>query len=77
MSKSKVSKGNQIFLTTEGKLWPYMIVQYNQIQQNQHHDFIIVPRSLQNVTCMTLFNIQLYPKDKHGNVSLAKQSNRG
>ena len=52
-----------------------MIVQYNQVKQNQHHDFIIVPRSLQNVTCMTLFNIQLNPKDKHGNVSLAKQSN--
>ena len=74
MSKSKVSKGNQIWLTTEGKLWPYMIVQYNQVQQNQQHDFIIVSRSLQNVICMTLFNIQLYPKDKHGNVSLAKQS---
>ena len=53
MSKSKVSKGNQIFLTTEGKLWPYMIVQYNEVQQNQHYDIVIVPRSLQNVTCMT------------------------
>ena len=75
MSKSKVSKGNQIFSTTEGKLWPYMIVQYNQVQQNQHPDFIILSKSLQKFTCMTLFNIQLYPKDKHGNVSLAKQSN--